>query len=60
MRSLHQPLLGFFVLAFSLTATLSGAYAQNVFLNEVDADNNSVPDSLEFVELFSGPNVPLD
>ena len=60
MRSLHHILFGFFLLAIALTAPQSAAYAQNVFINEVDADNNSVPDSLEFVELFSQPNVPLD
>ncbi len=36
------------------------AEAQDVFLNEVDADSYTVPDSLEFVELFAGPNQPLD
>ena len=38
----------------------SGASAQQVFLNEVDADSYTVPDSLEFVELFGAPDQPLD
>lgn len=60
MRSLHSLLLGSFLLASILMCAPSAGYAQNVFINEVDADNNSVPDSLEFVELFGDPNLPLD
>ncbi len=48
------PLLALFFLA------ASGASAQQVFLNEVDADSYTVPDSLEFVELFGAPDQPLD
>ena len=48
------PLLALLVLA------ASGASAQQVFLNEVDADSYTVPDSLEFVELFGAPDQPLD
>ena len=46
--------LSAFVLFPSLTS------AQDVFINEVDADSNTVPDSLEFVELFGEPNLALD
>ena len=34
--------------------------AQDVFINEVDADSQTVPDSLEFVELFGTPDQLLD
>ena len=34
--------------------------AQEVFINEVDADSQTVPDSLEFVELFGTPDQLLD
>lgn len=33
---------------------------QGLFVNEVDCDSNSVPDSLEFVELYGAPNAALD
>ena len=49
-----SPLLALLFLA------ASGASAQQVFLNEVDADSYTVPDSLEFVELFGAPDQPLD
>ena len=60
MRLLQNPSLrisGLLSVSFLL---FSGVSAQQVFLNEVDADSNSVPDSLEFVELFGAPNQPLD
>jgi len=37
-----------------------GIFAQGVFVNEVDCDSNTVPDSLEFVELYGEPNTALD
>lgn len=60
MRSVPNPHWYFvFVAAFCL-AVPTHALSQDVFLNEVDCDSNSVPDSLEFVELFSEPNTALD
>ena len=35
-------------------------FAQGLFINEVDSDSNTVPDSLEFVELHGAPNAALD
>ena len=60
MRTLNLPvfrLLGALCLCFFCA---SSAIAQNVFLNEVDADSNTVPDSAEFVELFGEPEMALD
>ena len=37
-----------------------GIFAQGIFVNEVDCDSNTVPDSLEFVELYGEPNTALD
>ena len=39
---------------------LQPCFGQGVFLNEVDSDSNTVPDSTEFVELYGAPNTPLD
>ena len=43
------------VLLFSTTS-----WGQSLFLNEIDCDSNTVPDSLEFVELYGAPNSALD
>ncbi len=60
MRSVTHS---FAISALCLMATLHASHtavAQDVFINEVDADSNTVPDSLEFVELFGEPNAALD
>lgn len=60
MRSVSPPpffraaLLALFLAASGL------CFSQGVFLNEVDSDSNTVPDSTEFVELFGDPNASLD
>ena len=60
MRTLNLTsarLLG--ALCFCFLGAFSAA-AQDLFLNEVDADSNTVPDSAEFVELFGEPEMALD
>ena len=60
MRSVSSP--PFFRAALlALCLAASGlCFSQGVFLNEVDSDSNTVPDSTEFVELFGDPNTSLD
>ena len=60
MRLLQNLSHRVFPLLALLFLAASGASAQQVFLNEVDADSYTVPDSLEFVELFGAPDQPLD
>ena len=60
MRVIHNPTLPVFGLLTAFLLVAQGLWAQEVFLNEVDADSYTVPDSLEFVELFGAPNQPLD
>jgi hypothetical protein len=60
MRSVSQlPLRSLLVLTAFLSLRLLSD-AQGVFVNEVDCDSNTVPDSLEFVELYGEPNMALD
>ena len=60
MRSVSlSPCLRAALLALCL-ASFAPCFAQGVFLNEVDSDSNTVPDSTEFVELYGAPNAPLD
>ena len=60
MRIIQNSLFRLFSVFLTALFSWSGALAQDVFLNEVDADSYTVPDSLEFVELFAEPNYPLD
>jgi len=60
MRVIHNQPLRIFGLLTAFLLVAQGLWAQGVFLNEVDADSYTVPDSLEFVELFGAPNQPLD
>ena len=60
MRSVPTPHWFFLALAACFMSVSTHTIAQDVFLNEVDCDSNSVPDSLEFVELFGEPNLALD
>ena len=53
LQNLSHRVFPLFALLF---LAASGALAQQVFLNEVDADSYTVPDSLEFVELFGAPD----
>ena len=57
LQNLSHRVFPFLALLF---LAASGASAQQVFLNEVDADSYTVPDSLEFVELFGAPDQPLN
>jgi len=60
MRSVsYSPQFRHALLALCLSA-FAPCFGQVVFLNEVDSDSNSVPDSTEFVELYGAPNTPLD
>jgi len=60
MRSVSlSPCFRAALLALCL-ASFAPYFAQDVFLNEVDSDSNTVPDSTEFVELYGAPNAPLD
>ncbi|MBL6645113.1 MAG: PKD domain-containing protein [Flavobacteriales bacterium] len=60
MRSIsHTPLQAVAMIVAFLGFPL-GIFAQGVFVNEVDCDSNTVPDSLEFVELYGEPNTALD
>ncbi|MDG2426394.1 MAG: lamin tail domain-containing protein [Flavobacteriales bacterium] len=44
----------------SLIMLPAAAFSQDLRINEVDCDSNSVPDSLEFVELHGAPEMSLD
>lgn len=60
---MRQLSFSFFVsvtLLFVSVAFSGATRAQTVFINEVDADSNTVPDSLEFVELYGPANYALD
>jgi hypothetical protein len=51
-----------FAVVITATAAFGAAHvhAQDLRINEVDCDSNSVPDSLEFVELYGAPEMSLD
>lgn len=49
----------FFALLFSILASTT-LHSQDLRINEVDCDSNSVPDSLEFVEIYGAPDMSLD
>ena len=60
MRSLSNLLCRPAGILLILLGVMSSGSAQQVFLNEVDADRYTAPDSLEFVELFGAPDQSLD
>lgn len=60
MRSVIPATWLFCCLLAAATSLPLSSQAQSVFVNEVDCDSNSVPDSLEFVELYGEPNMALD
>ncbi len=60
MRSVFTPFLQPATFLALTLCSLTAGQAQGLFINEVDCDSNTVPDSLEFVELFTAPNATLD
>ena len=60
MRSVSIHSLTKAAISLAFLASVAATHAQGVFINEVDSDSNTVPDSAEFVELYGAPNMVLD